>query len=156
MHSLEIPAIGYSTEIPSNITELSPEQYLAFVELFLMMTHEKIAYPQFRIRLFHLLVDFKKPFRKLTPLQKEHVQSEIYRLSELMDSFVQFVETDGKPKARINFSLVKNLVPEIRTRSRTLYGPDDALTDLSFFEYIDAHNHYNEFLSTAAEESLDG
>lgn len=155
MHSLEIPAIGYTKEIPSNITELSPGQYPDFVELFLMLTHEKITYPEFRIRLLGLLVDFKKPFRKLNPEQKELVHSEIYRFSELMDSFVRFVEVEGKQKAQINLGLVKNLVPEIKTRSRTLFGPADALTDISFFEYIDAHNHFSEFLSTANEDSLD-
>ncbi|MHC1707431.1 MAG: hypothetical protein AB9842_07905 [Bacteroidales bacterium] len=155
MHSIEIPAIGYYREIPADITELSPEQYLDFVELFLMLTHEKISYHELRIKLLDRLVGFSKPLRKLKPEQKETVLSEIYRLSEIMDSFVHFVESEGSQKPWINLTLVKNLVPEIRTRSRTLYGPADALTDLSFFEYIDAHNHYSEFLNTASEESLD-
>ncbi|MCX6270487.1 MAG: hypothetical protein NTU44_04565 [Bacteroidetes bacterium] len=154
MHTIEIPDIGFSKEIPSMVSELSTEQYLDFVELFLLLTHEQISYREFRILLLGKLLKLKPPRKRLSFINTDTIHSELYRLSELMDSFSLNIEEAGKEKVQVNLALVKNLIPHIKISDRVFYGPADALSDVGFFEYIDAHHHYLEFVKTAEEDAL--
>ena len=151
MHTIEIPEIKYNAEIPSHVSELSPKQYLTFVKLLLLQEQGEITWEQFRIRLIVSLMDIRKTRRYIQPDQAALVEANLYQLSELMDSFCDPVEAEGRTKLVLNISFTKNLVPRIGR----LYGPADGLTNISFFEYIDAHHSYIEFIDTLNPDALD-
>ncbi|MFZ4705401.1 MAG: hypothetical protein ACOYMF_05275 [Bacteroidales bacterium] len=138
MHTIEIPEIKYKAEIASEISELSPREYLKFVELLLMLEDGKLTWEQLRIHLIIALLDIRKSRRRITEDEALLIQANLYQLSELMDSFCNQVDNDGNSKLLLNISFTKNLIPRIGN----LYGPDDALTNITFQEYIDAHNCY--------------
>ena len=129
MHTIEIPEIRYKAEIPSQISELSPKQYLTFVKLMLLQEQGEITWEQFRIRLIVSLMDIRKTRKHIQPDQAALVEANLYQLSELMDSFCDPVEAEGQSKLVLNISFTKNLIPRIGR----LYGPADGLTNISFF-----------------------
>lgn len=154
MHSIEIPKLNIKMELPSEVSELTPGQFRSFVHYHLLLKIGKLSYEQFRIALLNAFVEFKEPLKKLSRQEKDNVYSEIYRLSELMNSFFTVIKENGEDKTEINISFIRNLIPVIFTPAGPLHGPADGLTDISFFEYIDAHNHYIDYINSASEESL--
>ena len=151
MHTIEIPEIRYNAEIPSHVSELSPKQYLTFVKLLLLQEQGEITWEQFRIRLIVSLMGIRKTRRYIQPDQAALVEANLYQLSELMDSFCDPVEAEGRVKLVLNISFTRNLIPRIGR----FYGPADGLTNISFFEYIDAHHSYIEFIDTLNPVALD-
>ncbi|MEI6577773.1 MAG: hypothetical protein WCO63_16490 [Bacteroidota bacterium] len=154
MHHIEIPAINYVADIPSNISELSKEQFLDFISYYVRYTAGEITYDHFRIGLVNVFIKFREPIKKIPPDQRENTLAQVYRLSELMDSFTSLAVVDGIEKRVVNVHFIKNMIPVIRTSEVVLYGPSDALTDLSFIEFIDAHNLFLEYVETREEETL--
>jgi hypothetical protein len=82
----------------------------------------------------------------LSPQEIELIHAEIFRISETLDSFCIKKMLHSKEHLELDLSSTKNLIPRIGK----LYGPADALSDLSFFEYIEAHHA---FLECAADSS---
>ena len=149
MHKIEIPDLKLKMEIPSVLSELSSEDYLVFVELFLMLKNGEISYEKFRLVFLNHFFDFQ-PVKKLSRKNREEIYAEIYRISELFDSFLKH----GDDKLELNLNCIKNLLPVISGVGCNLFGPLDALTDITFFEYIDAHSAYYDFVTTQDESAL--
>ncbi|MHC1707483.1 MAG: hypothetical protein AB9842_08175 [Bacteroidales bacterium] len=154
MHTIEIPHINFHQEIPSNISELSQAQYISFIELYLKVVAGDLSYEQFRICLLHQFIGFDCPLKKLKPQEKDHIYTEIFRLSELMDSFTVRVMVDGKEKIEVETASITNHIPRFTQEGIVYAGPNDALGDISFFEYIEAHNAYYDFVTNSEEAAL--
>ncbi|MEI6577694.1 MAG: hypothetical protein WCO63_16075 [Bacteroidota bacterium] len=154
MHHIEIPALNYVTDIPSNISELSKEQFLDFLSYYVRYASGEVTYDHFRIGLVNVFIKFREPIKKIPLSERENTLAQVYRLSELMDSFTSLKIVDGIEKRAVNVHFIKNMIPTIRTKEMVLHGPADALTDLSFIEFIDAHNLFLEYVETREEETL--
>ena len=154
MHHIEIPDIDYIADIPSDISELNREQFLDFISYYIRYASGEITYDHFRTGLVNCFIHFRAPLRKIPQGEKENVLAQVYRLSELMDSFTSLDDSEGVRTRRVNIHFIKNMIPTIRTKEVILYGPSDALTDLSFIEFIDAHNLFIEYLGSQDEEIL--
>lgn len=143
MHTIEIPEIKFKAEIASEVSELRPLQYQKFVKLLLELEQEKMTYEDFRVRLFVMLLDIRASRKLLNPDQIFYINAELFRLSEIMDSFCVKKQEFGRNQLVMKMDFLNNLVPQIGR----LYGPDDALANISFHEYIDAHHAYLNYLN---------
>jgi hypothetical protein len=159
MHTIEIPDIEFKVEIPSEVSELDPEQASFVMEQILLLQSGKIAIDQFRINLISFFLNLKmsgkyvyfRNKKNKTVQEKQFIDSvneNVFRISETMESF--FIAGDDKHSLVFNYDTVKNLIPQIGK----YYGPAAALTDCTFYEYKEPHIRFVEFCKGHDEQKL--
>lgn len=152
MHTIEIPHIKFKCKFPASIEELSPLQFLYFIRLYLRLNNEENFWEKFRVELLNYFLAFSSPMRKLNDQLKEFINSEIYRISEVFDSFSELKkEEDGTEKRVISLNFIKNPLPFYERYT----GPADALTNCTFQQYIDAHHAFYSYVDDPQPEYLD-
>ncbi len=155
MHTLEIPDKKIRIEYPSCLEDLSPEQAVFFVRQYLNFMSGSISGEQFRIYLAWNFIGLTKSLRynHLMSLRKktqqeqdllDGIHSNVYKISETLDSFFQEEKQDGKPVKILRFFCIKQIIPNIGR----FYGPASGMTDCSFWEYKLAHEEYAEYCKT--------
>lgn len=171
MHTLEIPDINYSESFPSKITELSPKQFLYFIELFLQWKSDIINIDEFKTLLLLKLINIKytarydrmrRMYDKSPEIRdvKDMIDSNIHLLAQQIDSFfTEKILEDGQIEREIDMYFIKNMLPVIRVPflkifRRKYYGPGDALKNISWYEYRTAHSLYMSYLETKDDDTL--
>lgn len=152
MRSVDIAGKVYN--IPSEMEELSAEQYLLFVKLLLEADKGKLTLHD--VKVFMIVKILKivgiNQLDKYHAEKKEAILDNLSRLVPMMD----FLFQDDEDGVRPNIQFTRNLAPSFRMGLIRYYGPADTLSDLTFQEYIDAHSHYVDFIESkmAFEGSL--
>jgi hypothetical protein len=90
-------------------------------------------------------------------LSQYRIFMNVYRISESLNSLFSEEEFEGRKVLVPITTTTKNLLPKIKRSflKRNLYGPSDAITDISFKEYDDANYHYRQYLETRSIDFLD-
>lgn len=154
MHLIEIPDIKFKKEIPSEISEMTEAQFVHFADLYIRFSEKQISFHDLKVSMVMKLLDVNNGFRNYEKL-KESVQvrisENINRITELLD-YLFVIEDD---KLSLNLAFTRNFVGQLGVQKvLMLYGPSDALTDISFLEYKDANTHYRAYLKTKNEADL--
>jgi hypothetical protein len=82
---------------------------------------------------------------------REQANGEIYRISELCESFFEDIERDGQKTKTFKLSFTQQFIPKICGK---FYGPADALQDITFAEYRIAHSFYAAYLDSKTDSDL--
>ena len=153
MHKIEIPVKNIIREFPSEVTEMTNDQFLYFIMLVMMYLDGKITLSQFKVTLIKNLLDIRYDLKyaTLTVAEKQEIQGNIMRLSDLCESFFETIVRDNKPVKVFKLTFTRNFIPVICGR---YHGPEDALQDITFCEYRMAHSHFVEYLNTQDEMEL--
>jgi hypothetical protein len=153
MHKIEIPQRGIVREFPSQIDEMNEDQFICFIDLVLQYLSGLISIEEFKVLLVRKLLNIRMNLRyhRLSKKDKEQANGEVYRISELCESFFEEIEKDGKKVKSFKLSFTKNFIPII---CKKFYGPEDALHDLTFAEYRTAHSYYAAYLESHSETDL--
>ena len=153
MHNIEIPDIKVKIDYPSSLNEMTGKQYIAFIELYLLLVEKHISYSDFKVRVFMMLTDTKWTFKYrkwLNNEQRMRINENMFRLSETIESFVTKETIEGVENKVIDLFCIKNLIPKIGK----YYGPDDALTNISFCEFRTWFLYYQKFCEEQKEDDL--
>ena len=153
MNLIEIPEKNISVNFPSQLDELNQNQFILFVELLLDCIAGKISLQQFKYRLTVSFLNIKmdRKYFRLSKEDQENVLGEVYRLSDLIDSFFDEEQREGRPVKVFKLDFIHNFIPKL---CGNLYGPADALTDITFCEYRIAHQYFNAYLKSTDENDL--
>lgn len=151
MHTIELRNNEFYS-FASCLEELSPKAYLKLLKLVLLEKNGLISFNDFILQLTMQLLDIRKTVRYIlmSAEKREQIHANILSLSRELDSFFILENQDGKEVKVFRLDTNKNLLPVFGG----LYGPADALTDLSFFEYKTAYNCFAEFGTTKDAEKL--
>ncbi|MCX6282397.1 MAG: hypothetical protein NTU51_10580 [Bacteroidetes bacterium] len=157
MHNLQIQDRKISIDFPSNIDELSigeNGQFAMYCRLILQYISGSISVDQFKALFFIELVDIKKSWRYyfFSSEKKEVITCELLRLSQVIDSFFEEYEKEGKPVKAFQLNTVKNFIPRV---CRWYYGPQDGFKDMTFCEYRSAFTWFKAYSDTNQESDLD-
>lgn len=150
MHTIEIPEAAFMEEIPSEMEELTEDQYIAYAGEMLKVFSGEQTIDDFKTNLVFKFLDIRhnrKKYDDMSELAKLQIGDNVYRIAELLDYFF-ILEED---KVKVNSSWTKCFIKKLGWIIR---GPESALTDLSFLDYKDANTYYREFTETKSEESL--
>lgn len=152
MHTLEIPDKKITITFAEKVEELTPLQAVYFMEQILLYDQGKIDIIELKTRIIYNLLYMKQSwnYAVMTKEQKEQCWTNIYRLSETVDSFFIEKDIDGKKRKVIDWSTTKNLLPKIGN----YYGPEDLLNNCTFFEYKEAVNAFTSYVKNKDENSL--
>lgn len=153
MNRIEIPEKNITMNIPSEVEEMSPGQFTAFLDLVLQHTSGKITIDDFKIKLIiHLLgVRLGVRDRFLPEEERNEAMAEIYRLSSLCESFFEDIEVEGQKTKSFRLYFTRNFFPVILGR---YHGPKDALQDVTFCEYRSAYSYYTSYGRSRDEHDL--
>ena len=152
MHKIEIPKRNLVKEFPSELEEMNEEQFICFIDLVLKYLNGNISIADLKTQLTMKLLDVKLNFMYafMSDEERENAYAEIYRIGELTETFFEDIEQDGKKVKTFKLSFTKQFIPRIGK----LYGPADALQDITFCEYRVAHSHYAAYLNSHDEHDL--
>lgn len=160
MTTLEIPDIGKSCTTPSSWDELTADQVCYIMKLYDRVLRSELSLLDFNVRVLYYLMGMRHGWRsvrweKLASISEvDNRNANIYMLCERCLEWL-FKEADGK--AVLNYSSVVNPLPSVKPGlfRRRLFGPADALQDLSFGEFRHAATALNVFFKSQNTDDLD-
>ncbi|WP_109852817.1 hypothetical protein [Aquimarina sp. AU58] len=155
MHKIEIPHKNKSIEFPESISEMNTNQYILFSDLAFKFATQQISYGEFKVQLTYILLNLERKVDMTEASEKtDRVAENVYRISELMESFFRTEIKDKKKYKIIKLDDVVNHIPFFSISGTKYYGPKDALTSCSFGQYIQALNALHDFYNTKEEHHL--
>jgi len=171
---LSIPATGYKKEYASKVSELTPDEYIFYIDLVIQLRMNLIDLAEFKTQLILKLVNvssnihYEKLLVKASQSDEykavvDHINANIHLLMDSINGFFEEKEVDIpgeyedetgilKKEKRVvpivNFT--KQLqpiikVPFLKYFKRKLYGPTDQMGKCTFYELRTAHNHFVEY-----------
>lgn len=162
MHLIEIPEKNYSKEIPSCLEEMKPDEFVFMAGLLYELYQGEIDVTDLKTMLVYKLLNighYKKKYIQLPDEEKFRVCENLAYVSDHIDFL--FIEDfqEGKPVMKFNFNFVHNPVPVFprkihRGVFKKYYGPADALQDITFKQYVDAHAYFEHYTETGELESI--
>lgn len=148
MHYIEIPELKRHFNMPGELGECTPAEYVAICGLLYKYQAQEITIDEFRVLAIYELLNIKKTKK---PKDKEAVDCNIYQLSLLIESF--FTRDDDN-HISINQNFQHNPIPKIPVAYGHYYGPQDYLRSTTFGEYVDALNIFSSYHETGETELL--
>jgi len=153
MHTVEI-ANKKTITFPEHLGEFTNAQYVAFCKLLLLYNANAMSFHEFRVKLLYKLMNMTHSSRKLTQQEQEKRNENVYRLSLLINNMFTEKEANGNTIKTINLTFVDNKIPQFTHNHITYYGPDNALLNISFDEFLAAISSYNSFNKSKHEHDL--
>lgn len=141
MHSIEIPSIKIKRYIPEDLSECTREQYIDICQLLFLYQNGDIDLQDWKIQSLYLLLNMKRVNTKNT----DEKFANIFQIAELLDSFFEKDENDA---LIIKTYYIHNPMQHLSNGFRSWYGPSEAFKNVTFGEYVDALNHFGDFVST--------
>ena len=163
MIPIDIPEAKKSFYFPENLAECDAKQYADMAKLLYMFRSGEINYFEFRTLAVYALMGMKLERKKIKsekdiPEKDLPKWENIFRLSELVDSFFEKNETDEGVRLEVKTFYVQNHNPEFHWISNKIpkkfIGPEDAFTNVSFGQYVDALEEYIYHSQTGDLQSL--
>jgi hypothetical protein len=158
MHIYNIPELNKQVEYPALQEEMTGKQRILFITLALRLLNLEIDRTEFK-RL--LLIDFlnikvSSWYKHFTPESiKLTINDNINRLADQLDSLFEIVDNSGVQEYHLDLENIKQFLPVIKIGRKKYYGPADALTDCTFYEYRTAVYCYKIFAETKNDADLD-
>lgn len=150
MHSIEIAEIDKRLWLPENLGECDRRQYLDMSKLVLMYQMAEISLDEFRVLGLYSLLNMKPEESVLQNIQDEKWEN-IYILSELLNSFFTI---DENQRMHLIQDYIHNPVKSVKYKLRTLYGPKDAFSDITYGQLEDGVGELQNFLKSGEIQSL--
>jgi len=156
MHTFEIPDLFYRGNFASCLEELSQQEYIYFIELYLKNQNGEINSETFKYLMLLKLANIKltrKFNRQVTEDDQEGLfaTDNLQRLAALMDSFFKKETVEGTEQLTLDIQTTKCIIKKVLH----YYGPDDLMQNCSFYEYRTAHEYFREYITSGDESALD-
>lgn len=144
MQILEFPDTQQFLYFPEHLGECDAKQYGDMAKLIWMFQRSEISYEDFRSLAVYALLRLKQSGKK-----DEAIYENVFRLSELVDTFFNKTEKDGKNELKIKQFYVNNHLPSIRAGFfRKFHGPEDVFEDVEFGQYVDGLEEFINYSQT--------
>ncbi|MBE0663738.1 MAG: hypothetical protein IH597_14885 [Bacteroidales bacterium] len=149
-------------ELPENWNELSAEQLLKVCAL----VPTSFKPENLLIQLLMLFTGLKFPSRR-HPVMVDEIPHYYLKQHEVKIALIsvedigfaasplQFIFTEHKGEVIIESKLFQNKLPVIKAGSKELHGPDHALFNISFAEFIKLESLYDKYSKKQDDESFD-
>jgi len=139
MHTVDFGG-KQSVKFASCIEEMSQAEFEYFIKLLLQQQSGSISIDDFRRLLTIKLLNIRKTvaYYKMSRELQQIIHDHIRMITDTLDSFYEYEELDGKLIHSLQLNWIVQKLPKIGN----LYGPADALTNCTFFEYKEAFAQY--------------
>lgn len=157
MHSFTIPDLNKEYSFPEFQEEMTGPERIIFIELVLQHFNNEFDFEELKRRLLMKFLDIKITvrYRKLLPEPvKLLINDNFNRLAELLNSLFPIEIIEGKEVINLNVTIPKQFLPVLVCGHKKYYGPEDALSDCTFFEYRTGVYWYKQYVETKEENAL--
>lgn len=141
MHTLLNIKNNSNINFPSDIDELDPVQYLAYIKLIHNAEVNNMPIKELRRHLLKIVfpIDFGLCMLKMSKSDIDAMWERIYQWSEKMDSFFDIEETNNKRIYKVHLKSGANLLPAWNNYQ----GPEDMLNNITWGEFVSCMNLLN-------------
>lgn len=144
MHTIQL-SNKKTLYFPEHLGELTNAQYLFFCEKLAWYNAGKLGWLSFKTHLVYNFLEMQHSVRDLTDEEIETRNENIYRIGLFIDDFFTEKKADGKTVKVIQLTFVDNKIPNFTHNGITYYGPDAALLNISFDEFLASISSYNAY-----------
>lgn len=145
MKTVKVPELGLSWEVADSLEELSPSQWLRWVELTCFAESGVLAVEELQIAWVMELMNLKT--KGSMPAQ---AQENLIYLVQQTKGFWEHTSEGVK----LNTSTVYNLQPSIKVNDRHFKGPALLCHDISFGQFLEAYQVFAYYLKDQDPEAL--
>lgn len=157
MNTIEIPQIGKTIEYPSSWDECTPRQIRFIFRMAVSLLNGKMELQEFKVRVFYHLTCMKRRWRherkerRMTDQDRNLKYENVYLCSET----VGFMFEEKKENEYLFFyDYVMQMFPKFRCCGRRVYGPSDALFNITWGEYMVAADFCRAYVESKNEADL--
>lgn len=148
MNTIEILEVSKKMEYPSSWNECNRKQIRFIFREAIKLIGGDIGMLEFRIRVFYFLTGIR---RKRRHERKERMMTEDQLAQKYMNvvegaNTIDFMFREQKGLPLFEYSRVGNVLPVIRSRMKRMYGPVEALFNISFGEYMVAFDFFRRYV----------
>jgi len=155
MHELLNTRTNKIISFPQDVDELTPDQYLFYLDLVLQQMVGEISDPQaIKRKLFAYFTDLKLGWKMGTYSEEviESIWSSLSDKIDLLDSFFDIEETDGKVMYSMHVKCGMNLLPAWNKHK----GPEDMLSDITWGQFKICLNALKMISIAQEEDDVEG
>lgn len=154
MHTIEIVGTDIVLEYPENPSEFTKEQLLVFSRLMMLHNAGKLTFEQFKVRLTYAFLNLK---RSIDPsLEKNYPAIEnVMRISRLADGYFSEENTKNGIQKVLRMDFHTQLLPRIKVGGKVFHGPDNALFNTVYGEYLQALSAFMDYSQSDEMADLD-
>lgn len=148
MNTIEIPEIGKKMEYPSSWDECNRSQIRFIFREAIRLIGGDIGIVEFKIRVFYFLAGIKRKRsheRKEKMMTEDQLAQKYLNILEAAES-IDFMFREQKGQQLFEYNRVGNVMPVIRKRLKRVYGPAEALFNVSFGEYMVAFDFFRRYV----------
>ena len=145
MKTVRVPQLGLSWEVAESLQELSPSQWLRWVELTGFAETGKLSVAELQLAWLMELMNLKTN-------GKMHPQAQ-QNLGYLVQQIKGFWE-ETPQGLRLHTATVYNLLPRLKVNDRHFKGPALLCHDISFGQFLEAYQVFAYYLKDQDAEAL--
>lgn len=155
MHKVEVLGTKSVLHIPEDGYEFTRQQFIDFSGLVYKYFTKEIGYRELIVLLTYKICGITKVtnFKKNTEAN-DKIAENINELSKLIEPYFITEGKNGKQTKVVDCVFMLQKLPVIKHKGVKYYGPADALSDISFSEYLAASNCFFEYSKTGDIKEL--
>ncbi len=145
MHLIEIPGADIKRYFPEDLSECNQVQYINMCALLLRYQMDKLTLDEFLKHGLIYLLNIEVPKETLSQAVEDQIYSNISQMSKMLISFFEEIKNEDKIVLQIKQYYTHNPMPSFRSALYNYYGPSDDFDTMTFGEYVDALDPYEDF-----------
>ncbi|WP_303181737.1 hypothetical protein [uncultured Butyricimonas sp.] len=156
MNMIEIPEAGKKVVYPASWGECNRSQIRFIFRQALQLIGGNIGMTEFKIRVLYFLAGMKREKRherKERMLTGEQLARKYLNVVMAADT-IDFMFREQKGQQLFEYNRVGNVIPVIRGGMKRVYGPSEALFNITFGEYMVAFDFFRHYVEHKDENSL--
>ena len=152
MHNIEVPEANITFQFPESALEFTREQTILFARLLLLYQSNQITFKQLQIHTTYHFLNLKRR-ADFTKAENNQVAENIYQISQFVKDYFNEVRENGETKHEVILDFHGQKVSDITIDNITFYGPNEALFNTVYGEYLQLLNHFTTFNNTCWSSS---
>jgi len=150
MNILELAEKNVLVNVPSDLDEMTPQQYRYVMQQVVFLNAGRIDEDAFRLRVFYKLANIQRDWRTIlwerfsSKTAVEEKNANAYILSKIYTGFLFKPSEKNEKQLEINYDSVVNYLPVLKAGA-SYHGPADLLQDLTFGEFSAAIEYMNQY-----------
>jgi len=153
MRTIQIPEENIKINMPSELAECNPSEYMDMAELIFKYQFMNMPFEVMKVQAVYKLLNMKAKNRNALDFdpKEEEKLSNIAILAELIESFF---DKNDQNQLIIKQNYTHNPIPSFAPVLTTFIGPSDSFMNVKWGEYTDALRAFYQFHATGDVEQL--
>lgn len=153
MHLIEIPDIQLKVNMPGELSECNPQEYMDMCELIFKYQFLQMPFDELKVQAVYKLLNLKpvnKDALDFDPLEEQKMFN-VNKIAELIEGFF---DTNESGQLLIKQNYTHNPISKFTPVLTSFIGPSDSFMNVNWGEYTDALRAFYQFHASGDVEQL--